>query len=1037
MNVSHPFIHRPVATTLLTLAVALAGVIGFRLLPVSPLPQVDFPTISVTATLPGASPETMASAVATPLERQFGRIAAVTEMTSTSTLGVSSVTLQFDLNRNIDAAARDVEAAINAARGYLPQNLPTNPSYRKVNPAESPIFMISLTSNVLDKGHMYDAASTIMAQKLAQVKGVGQVFVGGSSLPSVRVELDPLALSKYGIGLEDVRTALASANINKPKGQFGDGRRTWDVDANDQIFKAIDYKPLIVAYRNGSAVRISDVGDAVDSVEDVRSAGYANGKPSVLVVIFRQPGANIIDTIDRIRAIMPQLKAQIPQAIDMTVSLDRSVMIRASVHDVELSLMISVFLVILVVFAFLRSLRTTFIPSVAVPVSLLGTFGAMYLLGYSIDNLSLMALTISTGFVVDDAIVVIENITRYLEQGMAPMAAALRGAREIGFTVLSMSLSLVAVFIPLLMMGGIVGRLFREFAVTLSIAIAVSLAVSLSTTPMMSAHMLRQHSEHGWLYRFSERSFNRMVSLYGRTLADVLRHPTATLVVLLATIGLNVYLFYRTPKGFFPEQDGGRLTGHIVADQDTSFHAMNGLLIRMSKIVQDDPAVYIVNGFTGGTGGGGVTTNTARLYITLKPLSERKISADNIMARLRPKLAAVPGATLYLQASQDLRVGGRSSSALYQFTLQSENLSDLTVYGPIMLRALRRLPQLSDVNSDQQDNGLQSVAQYDRATAARFGISPQLIDNMLYDAFGQRQVSTMYESRNQYHVVMEVTQPFRQNPQVLREIYLRAPDKTEVPLSAIAHYQASTAPLAVNHQGLFPAVTISFNLAPGVALGDAVAAVQAAALKVGVPPTLHTAFAGTARAYQDALKNEPLLIAAALAAVYIVLGILYESYIHPITILSTLPSAGVGALLALLVCHLDLSVIAMIGIILLIGIVKKNAIMMIDFAVSVERSERKSSRDAIYEACLLRFRPILMTTMAALLGALPLAVGTGVGSELRRPLGITIIGGLVVSQLLTLYTTPVVYLFLDRLQVRLRRRRAEEDVGPGPVPSEA
>ena len=1036
MNISKPFIHRPVATTLLTVAVALSGVVAFRLLPVSPLPQVDFPTISVTAALPGASPETMASSVATPLERQFGRIAAVTEMTSASYLGVSTVTMQFDLNRSIDAAARDVEAAINAARGYLPANLPSNPSYRKVNPADAPIFMISLTSDVLDKGHMYDAASTIMAQKLAQVKGVGQVFVGGSALPGVRVELNPMALNKYQIGLEDVRTALSAANANTPKGHFSNKDHIWEVGANDQIFKAIDYKPLVVAYRNGAAVRVSDVGDAVDSVEDLRNAGFANGKPSVLLVIFRQPGANIIDTVDRIRAVMPQLQAEIPQTIKMTVSLDQTVTIRASVHEVERTLIISVILVILVVFVFLRSVRTTAIPSVAVPVSLIGTFGVMYLLGFSIDNLSLMALTISTGFVVDDAIVVIENITRYLEQGMRPMAAALRGAREIGFTVLSISVSLVAVFIPLLMMGGIVGRLFREFAVTLSVAIMVSLAVSLSTTPMMCAHMLREYSSHGWLYRTSERAFNWVIAMYGRTLTRVLRHPVITLLVLIGTIGLNVYLFYRTPKGFFPQQDGGRLTGQIQADQDTSFQAMQSLLLRISKIVEQDPAVQIVNGFTGGTGGGGVTTNTARMFITLKPLEERKITADYIIARLRPQLARVPGATLYLQASQDLRVGGRSSSALYQFTLRGDNLQDLTVYGPRMLQALRHLSQITDVNTDQQNNGLQSVLDYDRTAAARFAISPQLLDNTLYDAFGQRQVSTMYTALNQYHVVMEAAPQFWQDPETLRMVYVRAPSGQEVPLSAMARYVKTIAPLAVNHQGLFPAVTISFNLAPGVALGDAVGVILETAAKVGVPATIHTAFAGTAQAYQDSLSNEPLLIAAALGAVYIVLGILYESYIHPITILSTLPSAGVGALLALLICHMDLSIIAVIGIILLIGIVKKNAIMMIDFALAAERNEHKSSRDAIYEACLLRFRPILMTTMAALLGALPLALGSGVGSELRRPLGITIIGGLIVSQLLTLYTTPVVYLFLDRLQVRWNRSHISEG-GSEPVGSEA
>jgi multidrug efflux pump len=769
----------------------------------------------------------------------------------------------------------------------------------------------------------------------------------------------------------------------------------------------------------------------------LRNAGYANGKPSVMLAVFRQPDANIIGTVDRIRALLPQLQAEIPQTIKINVSLDQTVSIRSSVHEVEKSLSISVILVILVVFVFLRSVRTTIIPSVAVPVSLVGTFGVMYLFGYSIDNLSLMALTISTGFVVDDAIVVIENITRYLEQGMRPMAAALRGAREIGFTVLSISVSLIAVFIPLLMMGGIVGRLFREFAVTLSVAITVSLLVSLTTTPMMCAHMLKEHATHGWLYRTSERGFDWIIAMYGRTLSRVLRHPAITLAVLIGTIGLNVYLFVRTPKGFFPQQDGGRLMGQIIADQDTSFQTMQRLLLRMSKIIQDDPAIDVINASTGGGGGGGSSTNTARLYISMKPLEERKISADYVIARLRPKLAAVPGASLYLQASQDIRVGGRGSSAMYQYTMRGDNLQDLTAYGPRMLEALRKVPLIADVNTDQQNNGLESILQIDRTTAARFSISPQLIDNTLYDAFGQRQVSTMYTPLNQYHVVMEAAPQFWQDPQTLREIYVMSPGGREVPLSAITRYLPATTPLAVNHQGLSPAVTISFNLTPGVALGDAVVAIEEAAGKVGLPSTIHSAFAGTAQAYQDSLSNEPLLIAAALGAVYIVLGILYESYIHPITILSTLPSAGVGALLALLLCRMELSVIAMIGIILLIGIVKKNAIMMIDFALAAERNEHKSSRDAIYEACLLRFRPILMTTMAALLGALPLALGTGVGSELRRPLGVTIIGGLIVSQLLTLYTTPVVYLFLDRVQVRFGRSRAAEGGEVSPVPSEA
>ena len=1023
MIISEIFIRRPVATTLLTIAIGLAGSVAFRVLPVSPLPQVDFPTVSVSASLPGASPETMASSVATPLERQFSRIASVTEMTSSSSLGSTSITMQFDLNRNIDAAARDVQAAINAARGYLPANLPMNPTYRKVNPADSPIVLLALTSPVLSKTQMYDAASSIMAQKLSQVQGVGQVFVWGGALPSVRVELNPTALNKYGISLEQVRGVLSAANANTPKGHFSDGNHIWEVGANDQIFHAVDYAPLIVAYRNGAAVRIEDVGQAVDSVEDLRNSGYANGKPSVMVVIFRQPGANIIDTVDRIRTMVPLLQASIPQSIHLQVAMDQTITIRASVHDVERTLMISVLLVVLVVFFFLRNVRTTTIPSVAVPVSLIGTFGVMYLLHYSIDNLSLMALTISTGFVVDDAIVVIENITRYLEQGMRPFQAALKGAQEIGFTVLSMSLSLIAVFIPLLLMGGIVGRLFREFAVTLSVAIAVSLVVSLTTTPMMCAHLLREHQEHGWLYRTSERFFTWTINTYGRTLQVALKHAPITLAVLLGTIALNVYLFIHVPKGFFPQQDNGRMMGQITGDQDISFQAMDRIVRQMVDIVDKDPGVDTVNG----SAGGGGATNQARMFISLKPLNERKVPVDQIIARLRPKLARIPGATLYMQASQDLRIGGRSSAALYQYTMLCDNLQDLTTYAPKMLAELKTVPIIADVNSDQQNRGLQSMVIYDRNTAARFGISSQLLDNVLYDAFGQRQVSTMYTTLNQYHVVMEAAPQYWQNPLSLRDIYVQSPLGTAVPLNAIARYAPTTAPLAVTHQGLAPATTISFNLQPGIALGDAVEAITKAAAKVGLPRTIQTRFAGTAQAYQDSLGNEPILIAAALAAVYIVLGILYESYVHPITILSTLPSAGVGALLALMLTHTDLSIIAMIGIILLIGIVKKNAIMMIDFALAAERLEGKNSRDSIFEACLLRFRPILMTTMAAMLGALPLALGSGTGSELRRPLGITIIGGLLVSQMLTLYTTPVVYLYFDRLQHWWYGQRRHED----------
>ena len=1032
MNISEPFIRKPIATTLLVVAILLAGATAYRLLPVSPLPQVEFPTISVSAGLPGASPETMASSVATPLERQFGHIASVTEMTSSSSLGSTSITLQFDLNRDIDAAARDVQAAINAAQGYLPINLPNNPTYRKVNPADSPIFMLALTSTVLTRGQMYDAASTIMAQKLSQISGVGQVIVGGSSLPAVRVELVPTALNKYGIGLEQVRTVLSGSNANTPKGHFSNGLRMWEVGANDQIFKASDYEPLVVAYRNGSAVRISDIGVAQDSVEDLRNSGYANGKPSVLVIIFRQPGANIIDTVDRLQAVLPQIQSSIPHSIDVKVAMDQTVTIRASVSDTQRTLIISVILVILVVFVFLRNGRATFIPSIAVPVSLVGTFGVMYLLGYSLDNLSLMALTISTGFVVDDAIVVIENITRYLEQGLRPFEAALKGAKEVGSTVFTISVSLIAVFIPLLLMGGIVGRLFREFAVTLSIAILVSMAVSLTATPMMCAHLLQDQPSHGWMYRTSERAFDWVVNQYGRTLSIALRFRAITLLVLLATVGLNVYLFIRVPKGFFPQQDTGRIQGSILADQDTSFQAMDKIMLPMINIVAADPAVNTVIGFTGGS-----TYNTARLFVSLKPLEERKISADLIIGRLRPKLARIPGATLFLQASQDLRIGGRQSNAQYQYTLQGDNLDDLNKFAPRMVTELQTIPLIVDVSSDQQNRGLQAMIQYDRGTAMRFGITPQLIDDTLYDAFGQRQVSTMFTSLNQYHVVMEAAPEFWQNPQFLSQIYVNSPSGQQVPLSAFAKFAPTTAPLTVTHQGLFPAVTISFNLKPGVALGDAVNAIDAASAKVGLPATIQTEFAGTAQAYQASLATEPILVTAALVTVYIILAMLYESYVHPITIISSLPAASVGALLALLLTHNDLSIIAIIGIILLIGIVKKNAIMMIDFALAAERIEGKNSYDSIVEACMLRFRPILMTTMAALLGALPLALGTGTGSELRRPLGITIIGGLIMSQLLTLYTTPVVYLYFDSLREWSDRRRARKQAETEPMGSPA
>ena len=1016
MSLSSPFIHRPVATVLLTVAIALAGAVAFKLLPVSPLPQIDFPTISVQANLPGASPEIMASSVATPLERQLGHIAGVTEMTSASYLGSTSVTLQFDLNRDIDAAARDVQAAINAARGYLPANLPNNPTYRKVNPADAPIMIVALTSDVYDQGHLYDAATTVLQQKLSQIQGVGQVVVGGSSLPAVRVDVNPTQLNATGLGLEDVRNMLSQQNANLAKGQLTNNTTTADLATNDQLLKAADYRPLIVGYSNGAAIRLSDIANVQDSVENLRSAGLANGKPCALVIVFRQPGANIIDTVDGVRAALPQLKASIPAAIELTVVMDQTTTIRASVRDVERTLIISIALVILVVFVFLRNGRATMIPGIVVPVSLIGTFGVMYLCQYSLDNLSLMALTISTGFVVDDAIVVIENVTRHLEQGLSPLQAALLGAKEIGFTVLSISISLVAVFTPLLLMGGIVGRLFREFAVTLSVAILVSLVVSLTTTPMMCSRLLRgKHAdEQGRIYRASERFFAWLLSLYERSLTWVLRHPLPILLLLLLTIALNVYLLMIVPKGFFPQQDTGRLAGGIQGAQDSSFTAMKQRMMRFVEIVKSDPAVANVVAFTGS--GGGTTTNTGRMFVSLKPLDERKVSADEIIRRLRRQLATVSGASLFLQATQDLRVGGRGGNAQYQYTMQSENLDDLVKWGPALLDQLRKVPVVTDVSSDQQNSGLQASLVYDRATAARFGLTPQMIDATLYDAFGQREVSTMYTQLNQYHVVMEVAPQFWQSPEGLKDIYLHPPNGGIVPLSTIAHYEPATAPLAVNHQGQFPSVTFSFNLAPGVALSDAIQAINQTEQNMGLPATIHGSFSGTAQAFQSSLASEPFLIAAALVAVYIVLGILYESYIHPITILSTLPSAGVGAVLALLLVHTDLSLIALIGIILLIGIVKKNAIMMIDFALAAERSEGKNSRDAIFQACLLRFRPIMMTTMAALLGALPLALGTGTGSELRRPLGISIIGGLLVSQMLTLFTTPVVYLYLDRFR---------------------
>ncbi|PLQ02400.1 efflux RND transporter permease subunit [Cupriavidus pauculus] len=1094
MNLSAAFIHRPVATALLTIGILLAGIAAFRLLPVSPLPQVDFPTISVSASLPGASPETMAATVATPLERALGAIAGVTEITSSSSLGSTRVTLQFDLSRDIDGAARDVQAAINASRATLPTSLPNNPTYRKVNPADAPIMIIALTSPTMTRGQLYDAASTILAQKLSQVEGVGQVTIGGSSLPAVRVELNPTALNHYGISLEDVRNTISATNANRPLGILDNPNTAWQVYANDQAMAAKDYMPLIIRYAtpgtysstsagaliastaNAAAggnvstktvngvttttittssgtttistgatggnvnsggpnsfavpVRLQDVANVVDSVQDIRNAGSANGQPSVLLVLNRSPGANIIETVDRVNDMLPQLRKMIPATISLDVMMDRTPTIRASLREVEHTLMISVALVIMVVFVFLRNVRATLIPSVAVPVSLVGTFTIMYLAGFSLNNLSLMALTIATGFVVDDAIVVLENISRHIEEGMKPMAAALRGAREVGFTVLSMSLSLIAVFIPLLLMGGIVGRLFQEFAITLSVAILVSLVVSLTTTPMMCALLLRPvHEEkQGRFHRATEHLFVRLQNGYARTLGVALRHGPVIWIVLLLTIALNVYLYVIVPKGFFPQQDTGRLIGFIRADQATSFQLMRTKLDNFIKIVQSDPAVVNVTGFTGGS-----QRNTGQMFVTLKPLSERKETADQIVARLRGKLAKEPGASLFLTPVQDIRIGGRQSSSAYQFTLQSDDLDVLRAWEPKVRAAISNIKGLEDVDTDTNDKGLQTSVIIDRDTASKLGVTAQQIDAILNDAFGQRLVSTIYHPLNQYRVVMELSQEYLQGPHALQDIYVVTGGGKRVPLSAFARVTPTSTPLGVNHQGQFAASTISFNLAEGYSLSQATDAIKLAMAQIGAPETLQANFAGGAKAFQDSLKSQPLLILAAIITIYIVLGILYESYVHPLTILSTLPSAGVGALLALLLFKTEFSIIALIGVILLIGIVKKNAIMMIDFAIDAERRDGLSPRDAIYRACLLRFRPIMMTTAAALLGAVPLALGRGDGAELRAPLGISIVGGLVVSQLLTLYTTPVVYLTLDRLRLKVnawRARRQQSGTAP-------
>jgi multidrug efflux pump len=1030
MSISTPFIQRPIATSLLMVALTLAGGIAYTLLPVSALPEVDFPTITVSAGLPGASPEVMAASVATPLEKQFTRIAGVTEMTSNSSVGSAQVTLQFDLSRDINAAARDVQAAINSAAGSLPANLPSLPKYRKINPADQPILLMTLESDVVPRPQLYDIASSVFAQKLSQVKGVGQVSVGGSSLPAVRVEVNPQPLSDYNVGLDQIGTFLQRANANLPKGAIANDEVQIPVYTSDQLFLAKDYQDLVVVYRKGAPVRLSDLGRVIDANEDVRNLGIVNGSPMVQIQISRQPNANIVETVARIKALMPSFEAQLPPTVRFKIASDRTITTQESMKDAQRNMVISIGLVILVVFMFLRSWWSTFIPSISVPVSIVATFGAMYLIGYTLDNLSLMALTIATGFVVDDAIVVIENITRHLEAGMKPMAAALKGAEEIGFTVLSMSISLIAVFIPILMMSGVVGRLFREFAVILSVSIAISMVVSITLTPMMCAWLLKEHKEsHGRLYNLSERFYKWVIASYGAALEVALDHPATVLFTVFLTMGVNVYLYAKIPKGFFPQQDTGRLQGAVVGQQHISYAALVDKAKWFEEQVRNDPDVETVT-MVAGTSGGGFGGNSANINVQLKPTGVRTSTSDQVVARLRRKTSGVPGATMFLQNSQDVRIGGRQGNAQYQYTLQAPDFDSLALWGPKVLDRLSTLPEIADVSSDQQNSGLSSNVVIDRDTASRLGLTAQAVDSALYDAFGQRQVSVMYKSINQYHVILALQQQWWSSPDFLNTIYVQTPRGTDVPLSTFTHFTQGITPIRLPHQGQFPATTLSFNLNEGVALSDAVAAIDHAEIEMGLPANITGRFAGTARAYQDALDNQPILIGTALLAVYIVLGMLYESLIHPLTIISTLPSAGVGALMAMVLFKSNLDIIGMIGIILLIGIVKKNAIMMIDFALAAERNDGMNSRDAIYQACLLRFRPIMMTTMCALLGAMPMALGWGAGAELRKPLGIAIVGGLVVSQMLTLFTTPVIYLYLDRLRKMMTWRKPTFDHRP-------